>query len=258
MQLIVLLGPTASGKSDIAVEVAQYLGVDRTVIVSCDSRQVYRGLDLASGKVDGQWMGGVYMYGGVRHYLIDYVELCQEYSLSQYISDFYALLPVFKVEKIENVLLVGGTGLYAKALVEGYKLNSSVILNSFQNLNTLDLQFEYFSYFQLHPHLPKLNASDFYNPRRLNNWLNRHSSKFSTLSQAHNLQDHFATVYQCAISVEPEILKRNIHTRIAMRIQNGMIEEIESLLITQQVSYTNLLQLGLESRRIAQSVLGWV
>ncbi len=111
-KLISIVGLTSSGKSSLAIELAKFFDGE---IVSADSRQVYKGLDWCSGKVTKEEMAEV------KHHLVDIAELGNQFTLFDYQKMAY--------EKIDNILdrnkvpfLVGGTGLYSRAVVEGYNL----------------------------------------------------------------------------------------------------------------------------------------
>ena len=111
-QLVVLLGTNASGKSDLGIRLAQHLGGE---VVSADSRQVYRGLDLGTGKITPA------QAGTVKHHLIDVADVSEYFSLAQYQRAAYgAIDSIGGAGKLP--LLVGGTGLYISAIVEGYEL----------------------------------------------------------------------------------------------------------------------------------------
>src|ERR1019366_2832975 len=110
--LFVVLGTNASGKSELGVRLAKHLGGE---VVSADSRQVYRGLDLGSGKITPA------QAGTVRHHLIDVADLSDYFSLAQYQRAAYSAIDSISAAG-KRPLLVGGTGLYISAIVEGYEL----------------------------------------------------------------------------------------------------------------------------------------
>ncbi|HZO35600.1 MAG TPA: tRNA (adenosine(37)-N6)-dimethylallyltransferase MiaA [Solirubrobacteraceae bacterium] len=111
-RLIAVVGTNASGKSALGVELARRLGGE---VVSADSRQVYRGLDLGSGKLTPAEMAGV------RHHLIDVAGLDVVYSVADFQRDAYAAIDDIAARE-RTPLLVGGTGLYIDAVTEGYDL----------------------------------------------------------------------------------------------------------------------------------------
>ena len=114
-KLVVITGTTACGKSDLAVVLAKRFGAE---VVSADSRQVFRGLDLGSGKITEEEMQGV------PHYLLDVADPEDYFSLSDYQRLAYeAIDDIF--ERGGRPFLVGGTGLYINAVVDGYNLHES-------------------------------------------------------------------------------------------------------------------------------------
>ena len=108
-KLVVLLGTNASGKSELGIRLAGCFGGE---IISADSRQVYRGLDLGSGKITPQ------QARTVPHHLIDVAEVTDYYSLAQYQQAAYGAIDAI-TEAGKLPFLVGGTGLYISAIVEG-------------------------------------------------------------------------------------------------------------------------------------------
>ena len=109
-KLIVVLGTTACGKSGLGVELAKHFGGE---IVSADSRQVYRGLDLGTGKVTEEEMEGV------PHHMLDVVEPNQPYSVAEFQAGAYAAIDGI-LARGNPPFLVGGTGLYVRAVTEGF------------------------------------------------------------------------------------------------------------------------------------------
>ncbi len=110
--LICLVGPTGVGKTTLAIELAEGLNGE---IVSADSRQIYRGMDIGTGKPARDQLARV------RHYLIDCVDPDQPYTLAQYQADAYAAIEdIFS--RGRQPLLVGGTGLYVRAVTEGLQI----------------------------------------------------------------------------------------------------------------------------------------
>ena len=109
MKMLCIVGPTATGKTRLSVALAQRLGAE---IVSCDSMQLYRGMDVGTAKPTEQEMGGV------RHHMIDCLDPCEEFSVSRYVE-----LADRCVQEIfargKPVIVVGGTGLYVDSLVAG-------------------------------------------------------------------------------------------------------------------------------------------
>src|SRR4030042_2753357 len=108
-KLIVILGPTASGKSDLAVKLAKKFGGE---IISADSRQVYKGMDIGTGKITKKEMRGV------PHYCLDIASPKTQFTVAQYRE--IALRAIDKIYKRNKIpILCGGTGFYIQAVVEG-------------------------------------------------------------------------------------------------------------------------------------------
>lgn len=110
MKLLSVLGPTASGKSSVAIELARTLGGE---IISCDSMQLYKGLDIGTAKITTAEAKDI------PHHLIDVLELEDRYSVAKYIADADAVIREI-IARGNQPILCGGTGLYAKALLYGF------------------------------------------------------------------------------------------------------------------------------------------
>ena len=108
-KLIVILGPTACGKSGLGVTLAKRFNGE---IVSADSRQVYRGLDLGTGKITAEEMEGV------PHHLLDVANPGEQYSVARFQQEAYVAIDGI-LERGHQPFLVGGTGLYVRAVSEG-------------------------------------------------------------------------------------------------------------------------------------------
>lgn len=132
-KIIIIYGPTAIGKTEIAVNLAKMLDAE---IISCDSMQIYKNLNIGSAKITKEEMQGV------NHYMLDIIEPQKSYSVYDYVNDCKDCINKIK-NKNKNVIIVGGTGLYIKALTENYNYsntqkNEELRLN-LQDLSTEDL-----------------------------------------------------------------------------------------------------------------------
>ncbi|MCG6537941.1 MAG: tRNA (adenosine(37)-N6)-dimethylallyltransferase MiaA, partial [Syntrophales bacterium LBB04] len=113
--LIVILGPTASGKTKLAVRLARDLGAE---IISADSRQIYRGMDIGTGKDIGDYtIDGT----SIPYHMIDIVDPEYEFSVFEFHRRFFKCFSILASRGILPVLC-GGTGLYIEAVVEGYRM----------------------------------------------------------------------------------------------------------------------------------------
>jgi tRNA dimethylallyltransferase len=257
MELIVLLGPTATGKSDIAVELAEQLG--DAVIVSCDSRQVYKGLNLGTGKVEGRWepttaglarysgLGtSVYVYKSIVHCLIDYVDPRGQYSVSRYYQDWIRLLD--QITQLEHppkhLILTGGTGYYADAILQG----KEYITAGYNTSALLDYQLrgQYYSSV-LSRDTRILNQSDLYNRRRLLSY-----ATGTVILHGLDVRVRLAGVFATACNTDN--YKTQIQTRLDIRLESGMYEEFLDLYGNYGEVVANL---GLEYKMLQALMLGW-
>lgn len=237
-KLIVIAGTNASGKSGLGVRLAaRYSGE----IVSADSRQVFRGLDLGSGKIAPEEKQGV------PHHLLDVCEPGDFFSM----HDFQRLA----YEAIDGILargrlpfLVGGTGLYIASVTDGYVMSDAApdlayreYLETFETPKLYEMLVAAVPDVQVEPKnrnrvmrlLEKLHAGDDHIP-------------------------HNRPRYDClklGVTWEREVLKRRIDERLRRRLDAGMIEEVQGL-IDGGVPLEFLMKLGLEYRFIAQYLTG--
>ena len=113
--LITILGPTASGKTTLAVALANQLDAE---IISADSRQIYRGMDLGTGKdLDEYHINGKQ----IPYHLIDIADAGYKYNVFEYQRDFLKAYEEIK-HRNKNIIMCGGTGLYLESVLKGYKL----------------------------------------------------------------------------------------------------------------------------------------
>jgi len=241
-KLAVVLGTNASGKSELGLRLANGFGGE---IVSADSRQVYRGLDLGSGKITPQ------QAGTVPHHLIDVAEVTDYYSLAQYQqAAYHAIDAITAAGKLP--LLVGGTGLYVSAIVEGYELvdvpPNEALRAELENLPLAELVK------RLEKADPEAARSiDKNNSRRIIRAIEIAAAGF-----AHSAGRKSSPRYDClqlGLSWPKEILERRIEKRLQDRLTGGMIEEVAGLR-RQGVSDTRLEKLGLEYRYITRYLRG--
>ena len=237
-KLVVILGTNASGKSDLGIRLAEHFGGE---VVSADSRQVYRGLDLGSGKITPA------QAARVKHHLIDVAEVSEYYSLAQYQRAAYnAIDSVSRAGKLP--FLVGGTGLYISAIVGGYQL-VDVPPN-----DQLRAELEPLPLPQLAARLERSDPDaagciDKSNRRRLIRAIEIAAAGY-TNSAAHQSSPRYNCL-QLGLTWPREILVERIETRLRERLANGMLDEVAGLR-SRGVSDLRLEKLGLEYRYITR------
>lgn len=247
---IVLLGPTAVGKTSLAVMIADRLGLE---IISADSRQVYKGLDLGSGKDIEE-----YTYNGrqIPYHLIDVTDLSVEYNLFHYLDDFYK---VFKNLQDQNKIpfVAGGTGMYLDGFIRNYdmvevpenaELRASMESKSLEELDSWLLQ--------LKPDLH--NKSDLCERDRVVRAIEiaLFMQSEEGLAKKKELEKRpVAKPLVLGTTIDRSILRYNIKIRLDERIKAGMIEEVQGL-HDSGFSWDRLEHLGLEYRFVSEYLQG--
>ena len=242
-KIIVILGPTASGKTKLAVDLAVKFNGE---IVSADSRQVYRGMDIGTGKDLSEYT--------VPYHLIDVANPKQRFDLAQYQRQaFKAIDDILGRGKLP--ILAGGSGLYLQAVVDNYKLSDvkkNLVLR--KQLEKLSAKALFNKIKKLEPKIAaKINNSDKNNQRRLIRY-------FEILSQDGNLKNRrgkkkYETLI-IGIKFSKDILKQRIFKRLLERFkEQNMIGEIESLR-REGLSWKKLEEFGLEYKFIALYLQG--
>ena len=246
-KVLILLGPTASGKTALGVRLAlKYKGE----IVSADSRQVYKGMDIGSGKDLGEYKVGRKL---APYHLIDVVSPNTEFNLAKYQKlALKAMADIIKRGKLP--IIVGGTGLYLQALVDNYRLSSvKPDLGKRRELEALSREELFQRLEKLKPDFAhKLNNSDKNNPRRLVRYL-------EILEQGSSLEMKKESPYDFLIlglTYPDEVLRERIIKRINTRLeQEDMLGEVRRL-HAEGVSWRRLLSFGLEYKFLSQYLLG--
>jgi tRNA dimethylallyltransferase len=235
---IAIVGTNGSGKSDIGVAVAQALGGE---IVSADSRQVYRGFDLCTGKVDGATRALV------RHHLIDVADVPTRFTLHDYLR-----LARPTVDALDVPVLVGGTMLYAEALVRGYSLVD--VPPDPEERARLEARSDAELVAELESLFPgeaaRIGAS---NHRRLARAVERARLGYSYDDVHEAVPDAEWLVF--GVTWPMTELEQRIRTRIEQRLAAGMVDEVTDAL-ARGVPRQFLWDLGLEFRFILQLLDG--
>ncbi len=241
-KVLVILGPTASGKTALGVHLAdRYKGE----IVSADSRQVYKGMDIGTAKDLKEYQIG---RKKIPYHLIDVISPKTEFNLAKYQKlAFKAIENILKKDKLP--IIVGGTGLYLQALVDNYKLsNTTPDLKKRKILEALDKEQLFLRLEKLKPDFAhELNNSDRNNPRRLVRYLEILETESSVICKN-------KSPYQFLIlglDWSDEILKERIIKRIVDRLDNqDMLGEVQRL-HAEGVSWKRLISFGLEYKFIS-------
>ncbi len=237
-KLIVIEGTNASGKSGLGVALAREFGGE---IVSADSRQVYAGMDLGSGKITPEEARGV------PHHLIDVCEPGEFFSMHDFQRLAYAAIDGI-LARGRLPFLVGGTGLYAASVTEGYVMSDRAPDLAYREyLETFDTPALYAMLLRT---VPDVRIE----PRNRN----RVMRALEKLHDGDDVAPQRAPRYDClklGVTWDRETLRARIDERLTRRLEQGMIEEVRGL-IDRGVSVEFLKKLGLEYRFIAQYLTG--
>lgn len=238
---IVLLGPTASGKTRLACQVAYSCGGG---VISADSRQVYQGLDIGTGKDLSEF---VVQDTAVPYYLIDHVAPGSSYDVAQFQTDFFAVLSEFSHPM---AVVCGGTGLYLQAILQGYtqfqypvqeELRAILMARSYEEL------------------LEEWNPPVDFPVRVDTSTKKRLIRGFEILaSWKKGTLPHEMPVWKPAIvglDIPRDVRRQRISDRLHTRIQEGMVEEVAHLLQA-GISQEWLTRLGLEYAWVVRLLAG--
>lgn len=236
-KVVVILGTNASGKSSIGLELAKEFNGE---IISADSRQIYKGFDLCSGKVTKEEALIV------PHHLIDICNIGDAFSVADFQEHCYHLIP--EISKRGRIpFIVGGTGLYIDSVTKGYKLkNSSPDLSMREHLEEKDVEELQKMLIDLGIDYRKDDSSFFSNKRRLIRLIEKWNSGESLEDE--KCEPKFETL-QLGVTWPKEILHRRIEDRLSKRLEQGMIEEVQQY-INKGGNIDFLLSLGLEYKYI--------
>lgn len=240
-RIIAIVGPTASGKSDLAVRLAKKWNGE---VISADSRQVYKGLNIGTGKVTKKEMSGI------PHHLLDVVSPKKQYSVAEYQRDANRAIADI-VSRGKLPIICGGTGFYVDALVYDSVLPdvlpNKVLRKELEN-ETIESLYDILK--QKDPN--RAASIDAKNPRRLVRAIEIAEALGSVPVRIDN--PSFSTLF-IGIKVPPEILKARIHTRLLKRMRMGMFAEVQAL-HEKGLSFKRMEELGLEYRYLSRFLRG--
>lgn len=242
--LLAVIGPTASGKTAFAVRLALALGGE---VISADSRQVYRGMDIGTGKdleeyvVEGQQ---------VPCHLVDIVEAGYKYNVFEYQADFLRVWEDCRRRGVVPVLC-GGSGLYVEAVLKGYKLLAVPVNEelraSLEGVPLPELAARLATYKKLH------NTTEIDTPKRairaieIEEYYRTHPYEEKDFPQLHPLI--------VGVEVSREVRRERITRRLHERLEQGMVEEVRQLLDS-GVAPEDLIYYGLEYKYLTLYLTG--
>lgn len=236
-KLVVIAGTNASGKSGLGVELARRYGGE---IVSADSRQVFRGLDLGSGKITPEEMRDV------PHHLIDICDAGDFFSMADFQRMAYEAIDGI-VARGKLPFLVGGTGLYVASVADGYVLSNKMPDLAYRE------ELERLSTERLYEMLQEAVPATDVEPKNRNRVMRMLEKLHDGDDVTPGKEPRYHTL-RLGVTWEREVLRARIDERLERRLAEGMIEEVRGLL-NAGVSVDFLKKLGLEYRMITQYLL---
>ncbi|MDR1195609.1 MAG: tRNA (adenosine(37)-N6)-dimethylallyltransferase MiaA [Endomicrobium sp.] len=238
-KIIVISGATASGKTSAAVDMCKK---ENGEIVSCDSRQVYKYLDVGANKEGVLLENGLREISGIVQHITDLIEPSETYSAAEFVRDADAAIEKI-AKKGKTPIVAGGTGFYIKALLYGLNEMPAADENLRKELKLKTAQEQYDALLKLDPQSAQKNEK---NPQRLLRALEVNILSGKTMSEHFKPTSPRYDFKHYCISVENKILYERINKRCENMFLKGMIEE------TQKV-----LQMGFEKNCPALSAIGY-
>lgn len=242
--LITILGPTATGKTALAAEVAYRVGGE---VISADSRQVFRGMDIGTGKdlADYQLHGTV-----VPHHLIDICDPSEEYNAYRFMGDFtVAFNDIMGRGKVP--IMCGGTGMYLDAVIRGYQLPDAPVdpefRRSMEQYSDEELTERLASYINLHNHTDTETRERLLRALEIAEYGRTHPEGYRRLPAMQH------SVF--GIKFPREVIIERIGLRLRQRLDEGMVDEVKRL-IDNGITPERLMRFGLEYRHCTLYLIG--
>ena len=244
-QMITILGPTASGKTPLAAALAKEVGGE---IISADSRQVYRRMDIGTGK-------DLADYDGVPYHLIDICEPGTKYNLFQYQQDFFDAYQDI-LSRGAQPILCGGTGLYIEAVLKGYHLSpvpQNPVLRQQLEGKTLD------ELTQMLVELKTKNNSNMHNKTDVDSCQRAiRAIEIETYNLEHPIPRRELPPVDSLIigvNIDREQRREKITRRLKTRLEEGMVEEVK-VLLESGIPAEDLIYYGLEYKFVTEYLIG--
>lgn len=242
--IITILGPTASGKTSLAVALANQLDAE---IISADSRQVYEGMNIGSGKDLSEYSIDNKI---IPYHLIDIRKAGEKYNLFEFQEDFQQTYAQLRSKSILPILC-GGTGLYIEAVLKAYQLlqvpENKILRAELGNKSLEELRVILSSYRNLH------NKSDFDTTKRAIRAIEIAHYTENSDPEKHKFEPLNSLII--GLDLDREIRRQKISKRLISRLNEGLIEEVKSLLDS-GIASEDLIYYGLEYKFVTLYLTG--
>ena len=245
LPMITILGPTASGKTPVAARLAAEIGGE---VISADSRQVYRRMDIGTGK-------DLADYGAVPYHLIDIREPGTKYNLFEYQQDFFEVYQQIRGRGAVPILC-GGTGLYIEAVLKGYHLSpvpqNQALRDSLEGKSLVELT-------EMLKELKARNGSNMHNTTDVDSCQRAiRAIEIETYNAAHPMPRRELPPVESliiGINIDRELRREKITRRLKARLEEGMVDEVRALL-DEGIPAEDLIYYGLEYKFVTEYLTG--
>ena len=245
LPMITILGPTASGKTPVAARLAAEIGGE---VISADSRQVYRRMDIGTGK-------DLADYGTVPYHLIDIREPGTKYNLFEYQQDFFEVYQQIRGRGAVPILC-GGTGLYIEAVLKGYHLSpvpqNQALRDSLEGKSLVELT-------EMLKELKARNGSNMHNTTDVDSCQRAiRAIEIETYNAAHPMPRRELPPVESliiGINIDRELRREKITRRLKARLEEGMVDEVRALL-DEGIPAEDLIYYGLEYKFLTEYLTG--
>ena len=242
--LITILGPTASGKTSLAVALAADLN---TEIISADSRQIYKRMDIGTGKDLEEYK---YEDKEIQYHLIDICEPGYKYNLYEYQRDFNVVFQDLRTRE-KFPILCGGTGLYIETVLKGYSMpqvpENKELREKLKDKTLTELTSILKTYKTLH------NTTDVDSCKRAVRAIE--IAEFYRNQQPEERKNKPLNSFIVGVDIEREARRRKISERLQMRLNSGMVDEVRALL-KEGISPDDLIYYGPEYKYLTEYLIG--
>ncbi|MCH5303890.1 MAG: tRNA (adenosine(37)-N6)-dimethylallyltransferase MiaA [Ruminococcus sp.] len=226
--LLVIVGPTASGKTSLSIELAKHYNGE---IISADSMQIYRGMSIATAKPTYEEMAEI------KHYLIDFLDTGESYSVGKYVEDAKEAIDIIR-SKEKLPIICGGTGLYVDSLLNGINFieNSSNLkireeLNKLAGEKGIDYLLDYLSTFD---EASAKRLSEQKNPKRIIRAIEFYKTTGVTITEQNEKSKLNETEFDSLIfgltAKNRQYIYDRINKRVDIMLESGLLEEAEGVL----------------------------
>lgn len=224
-KIILIVGPTATGKTKLSLELAKLYDAE---IINADSTAIYKEPIISTAKVTHEEMKDI------PHHMIDLISLNDDYTIYDYQHDARKILDEL-ISKNKNVIIVGGSGLYIKALLYDYKLD-------YEEKNNIDLS--KYSNHELKIMADTISQNDIHenNRQRLERFIKKYKNAH-LISNNENVNSKLYNFIAIGLNASRDILYEKINARVEKMIEEGLLEEAKELYSMNLKNYNNIIDL---------------